>query len=190
MVIKIKSAKNTGHYPILIWLVGLLAFPAAAAAAEKSDADKTRVVYQMFAEYSKAFPSVPVMSPRKAAALAESSNLVIVDVRQDEEMKVSMIPGAITRTAFLEHLEDYKNKAIVAYCTIGYRSGLFAEQMKANGVDVSNLKGGILGWALEGGKVYDANGISRRIHVYGKKWKYVPNGYEPVMFGFFDRILK
>jgi hypothetical protein len=33
---------------------------------------------------------------------------------------------------------------------------------------------------MRGGRVYDANAEKKRIHVYKKKWNYVPEGYEAV----------
>jgi len=182
--------KSTSLSILIIMLVGLLAFPVVLFSTELRDADKKRIVYQMFAEYSKGFSSVKVLSPEKAMALAESKNLVIVDVRQENEMRISVLPGAITQKKFLGHIGEYKNKTIMVYCTIGYRSGKFAQKMKDMDIDVYNLKGGILAWALEGGKVYDSSGIIRRIHVYGKKWKYVPDGYESVMNSFFEYLFK
>ena len=58
---------------------------------------------------------------------------------------------------------------------------------RKKGVHVENLRGGVLAWVFEGGRVYDAGGETKRVHVYGKKWNYLPKGYEPVMFGFFER---
>jgi len=40
---------------------------------------------------------------------------------------------------------------------------------------------------LEGGKVYNALGETKRINVYGKEWDYPPEGYESVRLGFFER---
>jgi hypothetical protein len=48
---------------------------------------------------------------------------------------------------------------------------------------------GIVAWALEGDPLYDKNGETKRIHVYGKKWNHAPNGYETVVFGFFKNLL-
>lgn len=177
-------------HKLMIVLVSLLAVPAILFATELNDSDKKRIVYQMFSEYSKGFPSVKVLTPKKAMNIAGSGRLVVVDVRDNREIDVSIIPGAITQKTFLGQADKYKNKTIVAYCTIGYRSGIFAREMQKKGIDVFNLKGGILAWTLEGGKVYDSNGIATRIHVYGEKWKYAPKGYEAVVFGFFEKMFK
>jgi rhodanese-related sulfurtransferase len=174
----------------LMVLVSLLVIPTILFSAELADSDKKRIVYQMFSEYSKEFPSVKVLEVKQAMRLAESRERVVVDVREAEEIDVSIIPGAITQKSFLGLPDKFKNKTIVAYCTIGYRSGIFAREMKKSGIAVYNLKGGILAWTLEGGNVYDSNGIARRIHVYGEKWAYPPKGYEAVVFGFFEKMFK
>jgi sodium/bile acid cotransporter 7 len=164
--------------------------PAILTAAELTDADKKRIVNQMFAEYSKEFPSVKTIDPKKAMDLAGSEDLVVVDVRHEKEMAVSVIPGAITKSEFLSQKESYHDKTIVVYCTIGYRSGIFAAEMQKQSFDVYNLKGGILSWVLEGGQVRNNTGIVKQVHVYGEKWRYVPDGYDAVVFGFFERMLK
>jgi len=93
---------------------------------------------------------------------------------------VSMLPGAITEQEFLTHPERYRDKIIIGYCTISYRSGKLAEKLKAQGVVMLNLRGGLLAWVHDGGKVYDRNGETRRIHVYGRKWDLGPKDYEAV----------
>jgi hypothetical protein len=30
---------------------------------------------------------------------------------------------------------------------------------------------------------------TKRVHVYGEKWNYLPEGYEAVMFGFFGKLV-
>jgi len=177
-------------HKLMIVLVSLLAIPAILFSAELNNTDKKRIVYQMYSDYSKKFPSVKVLTPKKTMHLADSGKLVVVDVRDNREIDVSIIPGAITQKTFLGQTDKYKDKTIVAYCTIGYRSGIFASEMQKRGIDVYNLKGGILAWTLEGGKVYDSKEPVKRIHVYGEKWKYVPKGYEAVVFGFFEKMFK
>ena len=41
---------------------------------------------------------------------------------------------------------------MIAYDTVGYRSGLFVEKMRQKGISIANLKGGLLGWLHAGGK--------------------------------------
>jgi rhodanese-related sulfurtransferase len=155
--------------------------------SEAPDARKKAIVYDMYEDYKKDFPSVKDLSPLDVMKRMEKEPVLFVDVREPAEMEVSMIQGAITKEAFLKDKLKYTNRTIVAYCTISYRSGLFAQEMEKQGFQIYNLKGGILAWVFEGGKVFDSNGETKRVHVYGEKWNYLPKGYAPVKFGFFER---
>jgi sodium/bile acid cotransporter 7 len=180
---------------MIFWLLQLclvvLVSQAAAGGQSLTDEEKKKTVYKLYQEYkNEDFPYVEDISPLQAMFLMRSGEIVFVDTREEDEMKVSMLPGAITQQAFLEEIDRYEGKTIVAYCTISFRSGLFAKELAARGVAILNLRGGILAWALEGGGVCDDEGETRRIHVYGSKWNYVPSGYEAVKFGFFESLLR
>ncbi len=86
--------------------------------------------------------------------------------------------------------DKYKGMIAIAYCTIGYRSGKFAEKMAARGREVKNLAGGLLAWVHDGGRVYRESKAVKQIHVYGPKWDYPPSGYESLKFSRFERLLK
>jgi hypothetical protein len=84
------------------------------------------------------------------------------------------------------------------YCTIGYRSSAYVNQigsaLDAQGVTVHNLFGGILNWIASGGELIDANGqITKIVHTYGAHWKAVPDGYVTLEFStfrlFWERVL-
>ena len=148
-----------------------------------TDVDKKGIVYRMYAGYKKNFPAVEDITPQQAMRLLQENRVVFVDTREPAEMHVSMLPGAISKEQFLSDPTSYAGNILVSYCTISYRSGVFAKKMASKGIKMHNLRGGLLAWALEGGKVYDTNGdVTKRIHVYGKKWDYPPKGYEAVMF--------
>jgi sodium/bile acid cotransporter 7 len=69
-----------------------------------------------------------------------------------------------------KNLDIYKDHTIIGYCTISYRSGKLAEKLGKKGIKMLNLKGGMLAWVHEGGKVYDdQHGETKRVHVYKKK---------------------
>ncbi|MGD8413037.1 MAG: rhodanese-like domain-containing protein [Candidatus Latescibacterota bacterium] len=177
----------------VLWIyltsVILSAPPATAGDDPLTDGEKKAVVYDMYQSYkNKDFPEVSDISAEELMSLASLGDVIVVDTREAGEMEVSMLPGAITRQDFLENLNRYREKTIVAYCTISYRSGKFAKEMKTRGVTVLNLRGGILAWALEGGRVYDEEGKTRRIHVYGDEWNYVPAGYEAITFSLLERL--
>lgn len=154
-----------------------------SAAKDLTDVDKKGIVYKMYADYKKKFPAVVDVTPQEAMRLLQENQVLFVDIREPAEMQVSMLPGAISKEQLLSESTRYSGYTIVGYCTISYRSGMFAQKMASKGLRIYNLKGGLLAWTLEGGKVYDANGdVTKRIHVYGKKWNFAPNGYEAVRF--------
>ncbi len=173
------------------WGICVFLWPAAViGSSDLTDVQKKEIVYRMYAEFKNDFPEVNDIEPREAMKLAAENHAVFVDVRDPAEMKVSMLPHAITKKSFLENPQRFADRTIIVYCTISYRSGKFAEEMARKGVTLYNLKGGLLAWVLEGGTVFDSHGESKRIHVYGEKWNFVPKGYEAVWYGFFDRFLQ
>jgi sodium/bile acid cotransporter 7 len=160
-------------------LVNGLAFPAWAGGAV-SEAEKRAEIETMYRDYKKEFADVQDIEPAAAMELLKRSPAVFVDVREEKEQAVSMLPGAITEQEFLNHLERYRDVVVIGYCTISYRSGKLAEKLKAQGVVILNLRGGLLAWVHDGGKVYDRDGETRRIHVYGRQWDLGPKNYKAV----------
>ena len=183
--------KSIRMLPLLICAMAAMLFPGPAACDEKSisgDAKK-EAVYRMYADYKKEFSKVRDISARQAMALLDQDAVVFVDTRKPEEMAVSMLPGAVSHRDFMNHRGRYADKTAIVYCTISYRSGVFALDQKARGIELVNLQGGILAWILEGGTVYDPQGKpTRRVHVYGDKWNYAPDGYESVTFSLWEQM--
>ncbi len=181
---------NPGFIRLCLLAWGLIMLPVAAAGdKDLSDAAKREAVYRMYADYKSDFPDVADISPTRAMARFNTGGAVFVDIRKPEEMAVSRLPGAISKQAFLDHPDRYANDTVIAYCTIGYRSGVFAREMSGQGVEIVNLQGSILGWVLEGGPVVDAEGRpTRRVHVYGDKWDYAPAGWESVKFNLLQQV--
>lgn len=155
-----------------------------------TDSEKLMRVYALYAEYKDAFPGVSDISAKDAMQMMKSGqNLVFVDTRSSEEMAVSMLPKAISQKMFLDAgTTSYKDSVIVSYCTISYRSGLFARNLAMDGQEIFNLRGGLLAWVLEGGEVFDRDGATRHVHVWGDKWKLAPEGYEMIVFPFWKQF--
>jgi len=172
-----------------IWglLTAMLAFAFVTLMGQQSlssndlsDAAKYQKVESLYDGYKTEFPAVLDLTPRQAMNLLTDQKAVFIDTREPEEQQVSMLPGAITEKEFLSNYKSYADHLKIAYCTISYRSGVFAENFQKRGVPVYNLRGGILGWVHAGGKVYDQNGETFRIHVYGEKWNLAPERYEAI----------
>jgi len=175
------------HSYIAAIVLLMLALAPPVRGAEKTDAQKKASVYAMYADYRKEFPEVPDIHPLKAMKLADAGRVVFVDTREPEEMAVSMLPDAVSKEAFLQNPSAYADRQVIVYCTISYRSGRFAREMADRGIRLTNLKGGLLAWVLEGGPVMNAGKVTRRIHVYGRQWALAPKGYETVVYPFWKR---
>lgn len=178
-----KNMFNALYY--CLWVLSVTPISLGFCSSDLTDDRKLIAVYEMYSEYKKVFPETKEISAPEAMELMKKSKVLFVDIRKTAEMNVSMLPGAVTKDDFLKQPLQYKDHTIIAYCTIGYRSGKFAEEMGDKEIRIYNLRGGILAWVLEGGKVYDKKGETMRVHVYGSKWNYIPKGYEPVVFDLF-----
>ena len=167
-----------------VWVVmltwGAIAVGPVRGMAPLTNDYRKEAVQQLYANYKKCFPEIPDISPAEAMKMGREGRTVFVDVRSPSEMSVSRLPGAISMTEFLNDKDRYRGKTIIAYDTIGYRSGLEVQKLRETGLGVVNLQGGILGWMQDGGKVYDDNGETKRVHVYGALWNYAPGGCETV----------
>jgi sodium/bile acid cotransporter 7 len=185
------TRRNRRIFLLFCSFIPMLCLPYMAMGdIEMSDAKKKKAVYRMYAEYKKDFPAVRDISPEQAMEWLRQEKVVFVDTRKPAEMAVSMLPGAVSKQDFLNNPDQYKDKTAVGYCTISYRSGVFANKMAKKGITVVNLEGGLLAWILEGGKVYDESGKEvKRAHVYGDKWNLAPADYETLKFSLWEQIL-
>jgi len=173
--------ETTDKIVFLIVMAGIAASVMLCGCSNNlTNEEKTRDMYK---KYKESFPDVPDVTVSELVDLMknEGDKVVLVDIRETKEQEVSMIPGAITQNEFESDLENYKNKIIVPYCTIGYRSGLYAKKLRENGLNARNLEKSVIAWAEAGKDFVDGNGKpTRRVHVYGSKWNLLPEGYEGV----------
>lgn len=109
-----------------------------------------------------------------------ADKVVLVDVRSEEEISVSKIPDAVTRDEFESSFEKYRDYVVVAYCTIGGRSLLYARQLSKRGVDSRNLRAGIISWCKARLPLESPEGNdTRRVHTYSSMY-HVPSEYEQI----------
>ena len=146
----------------------------------KSDEDKRVAVDAAYNATAKKFPDVPNMPVEDAQQRLREGSIVLVDVRSPEEQEVSIAAGAVTAQDFDERQDDFTGKTVVTYCTVGYRSGLFARSLIEDGWEAYNMQGAILGWAHGGGELVDANGPTNRVHVYSRRLNLLPESFEAV----------
>lgn len=123
--------------------------------------------------------SIPVISVQEARSNEEA---LFLDAREKQEFEISHIPGAVH--IGYDHWDKTvlhgipKDREIILYCSVGYRSEKIGNKLKALGFSrVKNLYGSIFEWANAGLPLEDSlHGPSQRLHTYNKNWsKWVDN---------------
>lgn len=113
------------------------------------------------------------ISPTEAQVL---TNPIYLDAREAAEYQISHLPGALRigydRPDFSTVAQLDKDRPIVVYCTIGYRSERMVQRLKAKGFQqVYNLYGSIYAWSLAGLPLENQAGMAtKKIHTYNRKW--------------------
>jgi rhodanese-related sulfurtransferase len=120
--------------------------------------------------------TVPLIKTEDLARRINENNLVILDIRSEEEYQVSRIKGArqINYDDFSSEDVDNipKNSEVVVYCSVGYRSEKVGEKLQELGFqNVKNLYGGIFQWKNEGFEVENSLSMpTDSVHTYNKRW--------------------
>lgn len=125
--------------------------------------------------------SVPAISV--ADAFETKNDFIFLDAREREEYNISHIENAfhIGYDNFnIDSLQQIipKEKTLVIYCSIGYRSEKIGEILNQNGyMNVQNLYGSIFEWVNQHHPIVDNKGQpTNTLHTYSKKWsKWVEN---------------
>lgn len=119
--------------------------------------------------------SMPVVYVEDLAK-KDKSELILLDAREWEEYSVSHIPQArfigYDEPSMTVLSDVEKDKEIIVYCSIGYRSEKIAERLKEMGYqNVTNLYGSIFEWVNQGHQIENNHGkTTNKIHTYNKKW--------------------
>ncbi|MBT3584422.1 MAG: rhodanese-like domain-containing protein [Halobacteriovoraceae bacterium] len=144
--------------------------------------NKAKIVQGMAASIQKQFADVAVIEAHEAIKLTaqKDSRTVLVDVREQKERNVSIIPGAISKAEFENRHLEFKNYQVIPYCTIGYRSSEYVRILTQRGFKAYNLKGSILSWIHAGGTLIDKSGPTKKVHVFGEAWNFAPNDYQAI----------
>ncbi len=122
------------------------------------------------------FPKVERISPKETAQWLQDAKRpqpILLDVRTEAEYKVSHIRGArrVEPGADASGLDLPKDKPIVTYCSVGYRSGAFATRLQEAGYkNVKNMSGSIFEWANAGYPVERDGQPVQKVHPYSEKW--------------------
>jgi len=108
--------------------------------------------------------------------LKKDTSVIIIDVREKSEYDVSHISNAMNfpykkfKAEQISHIS--KDKKLVIYCSVGYRSEKIAEKLVKSGYkNTYNLYGGIFEWVNRGYTIYDKEQKStKKVHAYSPAW--------------------
>jgi len=173
-------------HQFLIFIIALLLVSPflqqeRAVDSPETDQAKRQKIHEMYQAYKKhSFPNAPEVTVQELLQWEKKEKPILVDVRGKKERRVSAIPGAITLDELCGNKNEYLNRKIIVYCTIGYRSGKQVVKMRKKGWNAYNLVGGVLAWSHAGQLFSAPDGDSLRLHVYGKKWNLAPEKYKAV----------
>lgn len=94
---------------------------------------------------------IPEIDATEAAHLADTGEVLLLDVREDDEWTSGHAPQAIhLALGTLDPETVPRDRPVIAVCRSGNRSGNAAQALAAVGYDVRNLTGGMNAWAAAG----------------------------------------
>jgi phage shock protein E len=99
---------------------------------------------------------VTLVDTAEAAEMAESPDVVVLDVRTPEEVALGALPGArnidLSAPDFADQIDGLdRDVTYLVYCQSGNRSSQATAQMADLGfTDVYELDGGVVAWVGEG----------------------------------------
>lgn len=113
--------------------------------------------------------NVERIEAQRAYHLIQNDDLTIIDVRTEEEFKVSHLPNALHYSpSMLDTLDT--SKPIMVYCTISLRSNSVAKEFSNRGYEeVYDIKGGLISWSNQQYEMVDEQKTQTdTVHTYTK----------------------
>lgn len=161
---------------LILLIAGPLALPVRAG-----DASALAVLESTIAD---AYPDLRHLAPEALVRMMSDApdKLVILDVREEAEWRVSRLAGArrvqpsVWTYRFLaDHKASVAGKTVVLYCSVGVRSSKLAGRVQkalaeAGATAVYNLSGGIFRWHNESRPLVADRGASPFVHPYDGYW--------------------
>lgn len=103
---------------------------------------------------ASAEPTLPEIDVATLAALLDSGQALLIDVREEEEWEEAHLPQAhlLPLSDFdVDDMPAAEGRTVVIMCRSGYRSAAIARKLLRDGYGESfNLTGGILAWQAAG----------------------------------------
>jgi len=124
------------------------------------------------------FPTVEKINCNQLAQLlldSAKARPLVLDARSQTEYAVSHIETAVRLDPLTDDLAALstisKDRPIVVYCAVGYRSAKLAQQLDEAGMKcIYNLSGGIFQWANEGRTIFKDEHPTQQVHPYNAIW--------------------
>jgi len=108
----------------------------------------------MNASFLSFLSGAPTIDPATASEGTASGVLILIDVREASEFRVSRAPGArhIPLGELSGRLDELAaaGRPVAFVCRSGRRSALAARQARRAGIETRNVKGGMLAWESGG----------------------------------------
>ena len=96
-------------------------------------------------------PDVPEIDVAEAARRHQTGQVLMLDVREDDEWAAGRAPDALHMAlSTLSPAQVPADRPVIAICRSGNRSGKAAVELAAAGVDVTNIAGGMKAWEAAG----------------------------------------
>jgi len=99
------------------------------------------------------------ISVKNVNELLKENDLLILDVRSDEEFRAGHLKGSKnipvqSLSLKVASVLDWKNKKVLVYCHSGGRSMVASQMLKKSGfTKIYNMAGGVSAWAGAGNKL-------------------------------------
>lgn len=121
------------------------------------------------------FPIIEEINCNQLAQLLSDSakpRPLVLDARSQPEYAVSHIETAVRIDPLTNDLTAVsKDRPIVVYCAVGYRSAKLAQKLDKAGMKcIYNLSGGIFQWANEGRPIFQNAHPTKFVHPYNAIW--------------------
>ncbi len=163
----VRKCASEIHWRLAFILLTLIITSVVWAADETSNR-----LMSLKLELRKDFPEIKHISI--ADFFVAPDNTVLVDVRTEEEFRISRVPGAIhidDPDKLLAFATEHANESIVLYCSVGVRSSEATRLLQDHGFkNVANLEGSIFEWANEGRPLVNNQGATNVVHPYNIWW--------------------
>lgn len=181
--------KNYIRITLVFLIVGLMiSFKKSTTKATSNNNDTAIKFEKILTKLDNNYPNIKQITTKNLALWLKNPDIeqpLLLDIREKKEYNTSHLLNALNippNSNFENKLKGInKNKPIVAYCSVGYRSANAVEKLQKMGyTNVVNYRGSIFDWVNKGNPVYSNKTPVSEVHPYNRSWgKYLNKKYHP-----------